>query len=57
LASTAVVGVLDPDDDREGEFGAGAPPPAVEDVLLQQIEELLHRSVVGAGPDHMWKVR
>jgi hypothetical protein len=57
LASTAVVGVLDPDDDREAEFGAGAPPPAVEDVLLQQIEELLHRSVVGAGPDHMWKVR
>ena len=30
---------------------AGGPPSAVEDVLLQQTEERLHRSVVRAGPD------
>ena len=49
LAASTVVGVLDPDDDREPELFAGAPAAAVQDVLLQQREEVLHGGVVGAG--------
>ena len=51
LAASAVVGGLDPGDDRQAELVAGGPAAAVEDVLLQQAEERLHGGVVGAGPD------
>lgn len=51
LAASAVVGRLDPADDRDAEFGAGGPAAAVEDVLLQETEEGLRGGVVGAGPD------
>jgi hypothetical protein len=51
LPASAVVGVLDPGDDREPELLPDLPAAPVEDVLLQQREERLHRRVVGAGPD------
>jgi hypothetical protein len=51
LSASAVVGLLDPGDDREAEFVAGRPAPAVQDVLLQQAEERLHGGVVLAGAD------
>lgn len=43
--------LLDPDHDREAEFLLGLPPLPVQDVLLRQAEERLHRGVVRAGPD------
>lgn len=46
LASAAVVGAFLPGDDRQSQLGAGGPAAAVEDVLLQQREEALHRGVV-----------
>ena len=46
-----MVGLLDTDDDCRAEFFAGLPALTVQDVLLQQAEEGLHRSVVGAGTD------
>jgi hypothetical protein len=36
LASPAVVGVLDPHEDRVGELGSRGPALAVQDVLLEQ---------------------
>lgn len=42
LASSAVVGLLDPGHDRQAELVAGLPTLAVEDVLLQECEERLH---------------
>ena len=38
-----MVGVLDPGDDREPELLPGLPAAPVEDILLQQREERLHR--------------
>ena len=38
LRASAVVGVLDPDDDRQAESCAGLPPPAVEDVLCSRLK-------------------
>jgi hypothetical protein len=46
LAPPAVVGLLDPDDDRQAQLFAGNPAPAVEDVLLQQAEGGLHGGIV-----------
>lgn len=46
LPATPVVGVFDPGDDRESQLVAGTPALLVEDVLLQQRVERLHRSVV-----------
>jgi hypothetical protein len=48
----AVVGPLDPGDDRQAEFLSGGPAVAVEHVLLQQGEEGLDRGIVTApaGP-------
>jgi len=51
LSSAAVVGAFYPGDDGEPELVAGGPAAAVEDVLLQEREEALHRGVVGAGAD------
>ena len=51
LSASAVVGPFDPGDDGQAELVAGGPAAAVQDVLLQQREEGLHRGVVGAGPD------
>jgi hypothetical protein len=51
LSASAVVGLLDPNDDRESELISGLPPLPVEDVLLQEAEERFHRGVVGAGTD------
>lgn len=52
LATTVVVGVLDPGDDGEMELLAGPPHPLlVEDVLLQERVERLHCGVVGRGGD------
>src|SRR5690606_2322565 len=46
LATTAVVGPLDPGHDRDPELLPGGPVPAIQDVLLQQREERLHGRVV-----------
>ena len=51
LSPAAVVGPFDPGDDRQAELVAGGPAAAVEDVLLQQREEGLHRGVVAGGAD------
>ena len=51
LTAPAVVGVLDPDDDLVGELGSRGPAAAVEDVLLEQRVERLHRGVVAGGRD------
>lgn len=51
LAAFAVVLRLDPGHDREPELLPGAPPPGIENVLLQQRKERLHRSIVPARPD------
>jgi hypothetical protein len=48
LTATPVVGPLDPGHDRDPQFFASGPDPSVEDVLLQQREEALHRGVVAA---------
>jgi hypothetical protein len=48
LPSSAVVGALDPGDDRGSELVPGFPSLAVEDVLLQAREERLHWCVVAA---------
>lgn len=50
LSAFAVVGLLDPGDDRETEVLAGVPALPVQDVLLQEREERLHRAVVCARP-------
>jgi len=54
LASPAVVGVLDPHEDRAGELGSRGPALAVQDVLLEQRVEGLHGGVVAGrgGPAH-----
>ena len=51
----AVVGLLDPDNDRLAQLFAGGPAVAVEDVLLQQAEEGLHRGVVGTRSDPAYR--
>ena len=48
LAPAAVEGPLDPGHDREVQLLAGVPALAVQDVLLEQAEERLHRGVVSA---------
>jgi len=44
-----VVGPLDPGDDRDPQLFSSPPPLAVQDVLLPQSEEGLHRAVVPGG--------
>jgi len=62
LTTAAVVGPLDPGRDRDPQFLAGLPSLPVEDVLLQQREERLHRGVVAGrtnpahGADHVMAV-
>ena len=51
LSAAAVVGPLDPGHDRDAQLLAGGPGAAVQDVLLEQREEALHRGVVAAGGD------
>ena len=51
LSATAVVGPLDPGDDRDSELFSGPPALAIQDVLLQQREEGLHRGVVASSAD------
>ena len=51
LSATAVVGPLDPGDDRDSEVFSGPPALAIQDVLLQQREEGLHRGVVPGSAD------
>ena len=51
LTAFAVIGLLDPCHDREPLLLAGRPPVAVEDVLLHECEERLHRGVITARPD------
>ena len=51
LAAASVVGAFDPGDDRDAQLFAGVPGVAVEHVLLQQREELLHGGVVTGGSD------
>ena len=46
-----MVGPLDPDHDRQAQFLSGGPSLPVEDVLMQESEEGLHRGVVAAGAD------
>lgn len=46
LASAAVVGALDPGNDREPQLVARRPSLTVEHVLLEQSEERFHRRVV-----------
>src|SRR5215471_14202335 len=49
LASPAVVGVLDPHEDRVGELGSRGPALAVQNVLLEQRVEGLHVGVVAGA--------
>jgi len=51
LSAPAVVGPLNPADDRDPQLITGRPRPPVEDVLLQQGEEALHRGVVPCRAD------
>ena len=51
MASTAVIGPLDPGDDRDSQILAGDPDVTVKDVLLQQAEERLHGGVVPGSTD------
>ena len=51
LPATAMVSALDPGDDRDPELLSGPPALAVQDVLLQQREEGLHRGVVPGRAD------
>ena len=46
-----MVGPLDPDHDGQAQFFSGAPALAVQDVLLQQREERLHRRVIASSAD------
>jgi len=51
LPPLLVVGPLDPDHDRQAQFLPGSSSLLVEDVLLQEGEEGLHRGVVAASAD------
>lgn len=51
LSSPSMVGPLDPRHDREPELLPRRPDAAVQDVLLQQREEALHRGVVPSSTD------
>lgn len=46
-----MIGLFDPGHDREAQLLSGGPAAGVEDVLLQQREERLHRCVVSCGAD------
>ncbi|SKV80487.1 Uncharacterised protein [Mycobacteroides abscessus subsp. abscessus] len=46
-----MVGAFDPSDDGDPQLLSGGPAAAVEDVLLQQAEEALHRRVVAGRAD------
>lgn len=54
LAALAMVGPFDPNHDRHPQLLTGRPPLLVEDILLQEREERLHRSIVTArtNPSH-----
>jgi hypothetical protein len=49
LPALPVVSPLDPDHHRQAQFLPGRPPLPVEDVLLQEHEERLHRGVVATN--------
>src|SRR5699024_591985 len=51
LSATTVVGPLDPDDDRDPYLFSSPPPLSIQDVLLEQREEGLHRRVVPGNAD------
>src|SRR5699024_357335 len=51
LPAAAVIGPLDPGNDRDPELLSGPPALAVQDVLLEQRKEGLHRGVVASGTD------
>ena len=51
LSPSAVVGALDPGHDRDPQLVAGRPSLAIEDVLLEEREERLHRRVVAGRAD------
>lgn len=46
-----MVGPLDPGDDRDPQFLSGPPAFAVQDILLEQGEEGLHRGVIPGRTD------
>ena len=50
MASAAVVGALDPRNDRDPQLVTGRPGAPVENVVLQQREEALHGGVSPAAP-------
>ena len=51
LSSSAVVGLLDPGDDRDPQLFSSPPAIAVQDVLLEQGEGGFHRGVLAGGTD------
>lgn len=51
LPSAAVVGPLDPGDDRDSQLLAGRPATPIQDVPLEESEEAFHRGVVTGGAD------
>jgi hypothetical protein len=54
LAALALVGPFDPNHNRHPQLLSYGPPMPVEDILLRELEERLHRSVVSArtSPSH-----
>jgi hypothetical protein len=50
LTASAVVGALDPGDDREAEIVSGRPTLPAEHVVLQEREERLQRALSPAEP-------
>ena len=51
LSASAMIGALNPGDDREAQLVSGDPRLAIEYVVLQQREERFHRSIIACGPD------
>ena len=51
LSAASVVSRLDPGDDGDPELFSGPPALAIQDVLLENREEGLHRGVVAGGTD------
>ena len=48
VPAAAVLGPLNPGDDRDAQFVVGDPVLAVEDIALQQCEEALHGGVIAS---------
>lgn len=51
LPATAVIGPLDPRDDRYAKLFSGPPALAIQDVLLEECEEGFHSGVVPGSTD------